>query len=347
LHVYHATIDYPLKVESGDTIAGIQLKDSSGEYGHIYTKNSKLYLSNIANADEVVINNGNVGIGTTEPESLLEISKARAPEVRISSSDDTSYSLLRFNTDEGVAKYIIGYGSAHSQQPSQLSFKNEYGAISFMAGGTSYPSALRMIITSNGNVGIGTTSPGYKLDVSGDIHCTGKLTSDGGNDPPYVLYNYETRASIIDRIKKEVLPDKLNGAVLFFNGARGQLEIFLPGRGEFRTLDGEVLEIVEPITRTFETEDRYYLDEETGEIKSYTVKKPSTKYRLKPDHELNPLTGKVMRKIKEKRKNPETGEEIEEVVGEEEVALEESLELIVNTDGRIGIDTASPSSSSE
>jgi len=185
---------------------------------------------------------------------------------------------------------------------------------------------------SGGDVGVKTT-PSYTLDVSGDIHCTGKLTSDGGNDPPYVLYNYETRASIIDRIKREVLPDKLNGAVLFFNGDRGQLELFLPSKGEFRTLDGKVLEKVEPITQTFETENRYYFDEETGEIRSYKAKKRRTKYRLKPDHELDPKTGKVKRKIKEKKKDPKTGEEIEEIVGEEEVAPEEAIELVKEDGG--------------
>ena len=192
---------------------------------------------------------------------------------------------------------------------------------------------LNCINSSGGDVGIGMTSPGYTLDVSGDIHCTGKLTSDGGNDPPYVLYNYETRASIVERVKREVLPDKLNGAVLFFNGDQGQLELFLPSKGEFRSLDGKVLETVKPITRTFETEDRYYFDDETGKIKSYKVKKSRAKYRLKPDHELDPLTGKIKRKIKEKKKDPKTGEKIEEVIGEEEVALEEAIKL-VKEDGR-------------
>ena len=148
-----------------------------------------------------------------------------------------------------------------------------------------------------------------------------------------MLYNYETRASIVERVKREVLPDKLNGAVLFFNGDQGQLELFLPSKGEFRSLDGKVLETVKPITRTFETEDRYYFDDETGKIKSYKVKKSRAKYRLKPDHELDPLTGKIKRKIKEKKKDPKTGEKIEEVIGEEEVALEEAIKL-VKEDGR-------------
>jgi hypothetical protein len=94
----------------------------------------------------------------------------------------------------------------------------------------------------NGNVGIGTASPAEVLDVSGNIHCTGKLSSDGGNDPPYVAYSMETRNSIIERVDREIPQEKLNQAVLFWNEEADNFEVYLPAKGEFRDLQGQVLE---------------------------------------------------------------------------------------------------------
>jgi len=105
-----------------------------------------------------------------------------------------------------------------------------------------YQNGDRMTIEKNtGNVGIGTSSPTQKFHVVGDIYCTGKLTSDGGNDPPYVLYNKESRAAIIERVSTEVPVDKQDGAVLFWNGDEKRLEIYLPEDGEFRDLQGNLL----------------------------------------------------------------------------------------------------------
>jgi len=277
---------------------------------------------------DLVTTNGNIGCRTANPLSLLQVGEVN-PGVgeptyhgKIILQDESDGPEATGGIEFKASDYADGYGAKLYTNRT-----NDYFGIA-----TRYASQTwieRFVIKeSNGYIGMGTGDPGYNLDVSGDIHCTGKLTSDGGNDPPYVLYNYETRTSIIDRIKREVFPDKLNGAVLFYNGGEGRLELFLPNKGEFRSLDGQVLDIVEPITQTFETEDRYYLDSDTGEIKAYKVKKPCMRYRLKPDHELDPLTGKVKRKVKEKKKDLKTGKEIEEIIGEEEVAPEEAIELV-------------------
>jgi len=182
----------------------------------------------------------------------------------------------------------------------------------------------RIYVDSSGNVGLnGVTSPSAKLHVPGDIYCTGKLTSDGGNDPPYILYNHETRQSVIDRIKREIPPGKLNGAVMFFNGEADRMELFVPVKGEFRTLTGELLDTVDPVTETFEVETRYYFDQDVGEVRSYEAPKKQ-QYTLKPDHEVDPVSGKILRKIKQVV--VENDEEVEVVVGEEEVTLEEAIE---------------------
>jgi len=304
--------------------------------------------------DGIFVVDGNVGIRTTSPDAPLHIkysmTTAGAPALKIEDTDapggffqiseSTSIS-GRFAPEFKGAS--VGYNDLGLSflgiipETNDVGTNGDRGAVIF-DGRTDAPGALssshiavfrtygtaKVVIAANGRLGVGTTSPGYTLDVSGDIHCTGKLTSDGGNDPPYVLYNHETRSSIVERIKKEVLPDKLNGAVLFFNGDRSQLELFLPNKGEFRSLDGKVLETVEPITQTFGTEDRYYFDEDTGELKTYKAKKAIRKYRLKPDHELDPRTGKIKHKIKEI--DSKTGEEVE--IGEEEVSLDEAIEQI-------------------
>ena len=60
---------------------------------------------------------------------------------------------------------------------------------------------------SSGNVSIGypaQTALGNRLEVSGNINCTGKITSGGGYDPPYVAFTMESRQAIIERVEREI-----------------------------------------------------------------------------------------------------------------------------------------------
>ena len=122
---------------------------------------------------------GNVGIGTTSPEAKLTI-KGDAlntdQPVRITNSaTDTHTGLFLNNTGSAVGeKYGMQFGGYN-----QYSIGGIFGVLDSVSGstsgditfdlgnGTSAGSLIeRMRITHEGNVGIGTSSPGAKLDVS-------------------------------------------------------------------------------------------------------------------------------------------------------------------------------------
>jgi len=252
-----------------------------------------------------------VGIRTSNPEAALDVRGRQ--DIKLPDPND----FLRFldsDTGDIYTFRISSTGRLYLQV-----YDNSAATIRYM----------QYWDPTNGNVGIKTETPGYDLDVKGDIHCTGKLTSDGGNDPAYVLYDYQTRTSLIELVKKEVPPSKLGGAVLFFNGEKQSLELFLPLKGEFRSLNGELLEKTDPITKTFEVEKRYYFDEEDGKVKSYEVKKYPSKYKLKKGVILDTETGKFKKIMRRKVKKIIDGrEEMVEVEEEIEITKEEAIEEV-------------------
>ncbi|MBI4945225.1 MAG: hypothetical protein HY840_02355 [Bacteroidetes bacterium] len=89
------------------------------------------------NGSNLFYNAGNVGIGTTSPVSNLEI-RGTNPSIRLGHSINTDVPYIKADTNN-------------------LTFGN--------VGGGEW---LR--IMNNGNVGIGTVSPGYKLDVAGTMN---------------------------------------------------------------------------------------------------------------------------------------------------------------------------------
>jgi hypothetical protein len=103
------------------------------------------------NGTSVYYNSGNVGIGTTAPGSILHIKK-----------DQTAATNLIIEND-GVTGST---GILFNNQNGDRGFFSQDVVSADISIGAASPTAL-VTIKSTGNVGIGTTSPGAKLEISG------------------------------------------------------------------------------------------------------------------------------------------------------------------------------------
>lgn len=112
--------------------------------------------------------NGNVGIGTTTPAFPLEISSSQNSQLHFCvPAGGPYYTSLGFGYKQignnTCARIDLGFESLYGNSNSYLSFRTGQSPYA----GNSDITQERMRINSEGNVGIGTTTPGEKLDVAG------------------------------------------------------------------------------------------------------------------------------------------------------------------------------------
>ena len=145
--------------------------------------------ADISDSVMTILNSGNVGIGTTSPTSLLEISQQLSAvstidyPYTISSRDDGNTLNQLGGEGVGIKFRIAGNASA---TPGDSLVGASIAAIRESSGDSDSSTGLGFFITQNdetldeavridhdGNVGIGTSSPTQKLDVNGDIAVKG------------------------------------------------------------------------------------------------------------------------------------------------------------------------------
>jgi hypothetical protein len=158
------------------------LQDQGGN-SYMNAIDTKDLFFRINNVTKMKINSsGEVGIGTTSPGERLDVDNGgviiRTPTNVGNSigSSETALTIMRNgNSGEAYGTKVElktnRYENSSTNARSQLDIALKHGAFSGAA------EVTVMSLRSNGNVGIGTTSPSSTLRVDGDIHATGTSTS--------------------------------------------------------------------------------------------------------------------------------------------------------------------------
>ena len=159
--------------------------DSAGDNGNVELGQTKMCINYL----------GNVGIGSWStpnplPQTMASVHGGRVLEGRdatgfefIAASSDTTNIPGQFN-----GAFLIKNMDANGTTPHYAGMAGREGGtgysghmdLLFYSGRDNYENNTpQMVIDIYSNVGIGTTTPGYTLDVTGDINFTGALTQNG------------------------------------------------------------------------------------------------------------------------------------------------------------------------
>ncbi len=156
--------------------------DYGYRYAYVGTESSDPFVIITDNAARMWIDSGgNVGVGTSSPGAKLDLAYSSAV-----------VDGLRFqDTASGGVTWRIGSGVGGT---GLFGFYNETAA------------AMRVAITSSGNVGIGTTSPGsYKLAVNGAIHAKQVVVESGWSD---YVFEPDYRLAPLSEIEAHIKAEK-------------------------------------------------------------------------------------------------------------------------------------------
>lgn len=129
-----------------------------------------IYDQTVARAGLFFSGGGYVGIGTTSPQSPVHIQGDALPQLLVRGA----------NADVGVAIDNVGAGGREFRIFSEGS-GGAWGAGNLVFFDQASQSPVVALNGASGNVGIGTTNPGARLDVAGEIKVNGvtAIRSDG------------------------------------------------------------------------------------------------------------------------------------------------------------------------
>jgi hypothetical protein len=172
------------------SITYLDLATGSASHGQFVVRSSNAYTERFR-IDSI----GNVGIGTSSPSELLHLSGGRILVSNINNTTGVASTMI----GSAVGSYVaLGASVAVLCENSGI---NTYGLQfltqdSYLSGQTA-----RMTITGAGRVGIGTTSPGYPLDVVSDSSAWGlNIRGRSADNIAYIRFSPNSGATTYSAI---------------------------------------------------------------------------------------------------------------------------------------------------
>lgn len=161
--------------------SGILLKTSGTQNWAMYHNNAQsalyFYSNSMGDAPLVIQNGGNVGIGSLNPSSKLDVVSSVAGSVaRLRNNSASGWSSMDFYNNAGTQMGAVGYANASAAVHASNMYISATNSSTPLVFGT--VDTERMRITTTGNVGIGTAAPDATLHSLGG---SAKIISDNAN----------------------------------------------------------------------------------------------------------------------------------------------------------------------
>lgn len=175
----------------------------------------------------IAYSEGFVGIGTNAPDAYLSVIDDRESIGTLTNtmigkfhrtvgSSSAEFGIFGYPISESLSEYqrgtIMLYTSGDADN-LRLAASGDNGTLQFSTGSWWNESFERMRISSEGNVGIGTTNPTEKLDVDGNVRIRGDLKIDGNEGLNISM------ADLLDLLHNEnIIPENYAGNVTDADG---------------------------------------------------------------------------------------------------------------------------------
>ena len=244
---------------AGSRVPSIQFKGNNTNIGRIRGTDTQgiIMSGSSAQGDDLVVQAGYVGIGTTSPSAPLEINANLERQLELVRTTTTTGAVYQRLTNDG-GNYYIG---ADSSAGDRLAIGGQAYALTLTTESArpivfATTNTTRMTIDSSGNVGIGTASPAQKLHVSGEVKATSAdITDTSGNTSiGYGALNNLTSGDSNVAVGYESLEDVTDGTHNVSMGYRTAMNIT---GGDYNTAVGNYA-LTTLTTQSYNTAVGYY-----------------------------------------------------------------------------------------